>query len=148
MQSNNSVAPTTNHLPPTAALPVDADPTPTQIRGDPRASAPDAVQIKCRADIAADCIATFHTSPSHWNSITTRDGRAIEVPKSCDNCRRHNRMVNQASMVIAVPTETEEDIHPLAIADEEYEAYAFFADCNNVLSMSDILYRYISIGGS
>ena len=105
-QSNKPAAPATNRLPPTAALPVDADPTPMQVRGDPGASAPDAVQIKCRSNTAADCRTTFHASPSHWNSITTRDGRAFEVPKSCDNCRKHNKMVNQASLVTTVPTET------------------------------------------
>jgi hypothetical protein len=136
VQSNKPAAPTTNHLPPTAALPVDADPTPMQIRGDPGASAPDAVQIKCRSNTAADCRTTFHASPSHWKSITTRDGRAFEVPKSCDNCRKHNKMVNQASLVTIVPTETEteEDIYSLAIADDDYEAYAFYASHDMTMS--------------
>ena len=136
VQSNKPAAPTTNHLPPTAALPVDADPTPMQIRGDPGASAPDAVQIKCQSNTAADCRTTFHASPSHWKSITTRDGRAFEVPKSCDNCRKHNKMVNQASLVTTVPTETEteEDIYSLAIADDDYEAYAFYASHDMTMS--------------
>ena len=50
-------------------------------------------------------------------------------------------MVDQASPVTTVPTvptETEEDnvIHSLAIVDDDYEAFTFYADYD--MSMSDI----------
>jgi len=38
--------------------------------------------------------------------------------------------------VPTVPTETEEDIHSLAIVDDDYEAFAFYADYD--MPMSDI----------
>ena len=46
-------------------------------------------------------------------------------------------MVNQASLVTIVPivpTETEEDIHSLAIADDDYEAYSFYASHDMTMS--------------
>jgi len=99
VQSNKPAAPKANHLPPTAALPVDADLTPMQIRGDPGASRQLLTQLKPSADPILPLTAERTFMPVHLIGTVSQ----LEMAGSSKFPSRVTTVVNTVVWLIRLP---------------------------------------------